>query len=263
MIGICCVTPLNMTMRSVVNSSYDHRLFVEGKTDCWFIKGFLEHVFQDVPLDISNCNSRKGKKKAFSVNKDQIVLKIIPIDGIGNLEEALLKVLKDPKNRVNAGVILDANHEGIPSRLNVINHAVKKIFGDQERLANQNGRISMDHETVILSAHILNLGGGGELEDVLRRIANQETYGTGYADCLESWFQCIEAKGKTLPEKEKNKLWLQLYARYDACNKGQESSAEKNCDDESVLQKHSAWNYDHESLRELRDYLEHFFSMTN
>jgi len=105
-------------------------------------------------------------------------------------------------------------------------------------------------QDIEFTIHIIHVDGNGELETVLKKIKSKDST---VADCLESWQECIE-ENKKLNQKEFDKVWIQMYQRYDCCTKKEAKQAGKNCNNEASFSK-SIYNLDDPILNELKIFL--------
>lgn len=202
-------------------------LIVESENDKFFIEALITHIGVDAvvgnpicSIDEYNCMGGIGKLK----NK---------------LEELKSRLLKgDEINQV--GIIFDADNIGIEERTKQINDIKKSVFTNDE---------------LDLKIFIMNLNGNGELETLLKEIkANPSPI----ADCLESWQECLG--DKRLNKKEFDKLWIQMYQRYDCCDKNEQKQAGRKCNNEVSLKEKSIYDLDKdiEELRKLKEFLAEF-----
>jgi hypothetical protein len=99
------------------------------------------------------------------------------------------------------------------------------------------------------------VAGKGELETVLKAIKSENSI---YADCLQSWQECIKKRGINdslgLKDKDFDKFWVQVYMRYDTCSKEEQKQAGRKCNNEASMNK-SIWNFDHECLDKMKSFL--------
>lgn len=140
------------------------------------------------------------------------------------------------------GIIKDLDRNTISQRLGFIQEVIEKSLqengfnSDNVPTIEEQGRFYSyqisDYLTVEFACYFTNINERGELEDVLKAIATQDTT---FADCLEDgWKACFEAKGKQLVEsgqpggditsKELIKLWVDFYKRYDTLKRGNRDS---------------------------------------
>ena len=79
------------------------------------------------------------------------------------------------------------------------------------------------------------------------------------ADCLESWQECLG--DKKLNKKDFDKLWIQMYQRYDCCTKKEQKQAGIKCNNEASLKKDKPiYDFDKDivELNKLKEFLEEF-----
>ena len=151
------------------------------------------------------------------------------------------------------GILLDADNKGIEDRVNLINKAVRFITQDVAITA-VNTWYKSESLDIEISCHILNAGGYGELETILKEIKSQDST---FADCLYSWQDCLEKHNKEITQKEFDKFWISIYGRYDCCSNKEKKQAGTKCSLEASFQK-DVWNFSHEVLNGLKNYLAMF-----
>jgi len=202
-------------------------LIVESDNDKFFIEALITHI--DIDIEVGNpictideyeCMGGMGKLK----NK---------------LEELKSRISKgDEINHI--GIVFDADQVGINERTEQINSIKDSVFENNE---------------LDLRIFIMNINGGGELETLLKEIKSTDS---PIADCLESWQECL-ADNK-LNKKEFDKLWIQIYQRYDCCNKQEQKQAGRKCDNEASLKNKSIYDFDKDlkELAKLKEFLEGF-----
>lgn len=194
-------------------------LIVEGKTDKPFIELLASHLQIAVNIGAPICN----------VDDYEC------LNGLENLEKYLVDLPKKiaSKNISKVGIMIDADEEGVPSRVKLINEKLKTICSDVvfERV---NEPKYSEELAVTFVCYIVNVEGAGELETLLKLIKSRDSV---YADCLESWRECLNKKEKNITDKKFRKIWLYLYDKYDT---------EKEKD---------IWNFDHEALDGLKEFL--------
>jgi hypothetical protein len=202
-------------------------LIVESENDKFFIEALISHIDINVEvgnpictIDEYNCMGGMGKLK----NK---------------LEELKSRILKgDEINQV--GIIFDADKVGIDARIKEINDIKNSVFVNEE---------------LDLQIFIMNIDGNGELETLLKEIKLIES---PIADCLESWQECLA--DKKLNKKDFDKLWIQIYQRYDCCTEKEQKQAGRKCNNEASLKDKSIYNFDKDctELVKLKEFLEGF-----
>lgn len=164
------------------------------------------------------------------------------------------------------GIIIDMDilpEGGFENRLKLVNDAIKESF-DVINIpdltdTSQFIKVCIDNSTEIeIACFFIHIDDKGELEDVLRKI-KKETYDSHHADCLEAWRNCLKSKNIEKPDKEFNKLWLQVLIRYDICSKEEQEKGSKCCNPKYVLEnKTDVFDFNHECLNELKTFLEMF-----
>ncbi|RUM45225.1 MAG: hypothetical protein DSY46_03550, partial [Hydrogenimonas sp.] len=167
------------------------------------------------------------------------------------------------------GIILDADDVGIEGRIDFINQALKEVCSDINLTEINKFEYSKELD-VEIACYITNVDGKGELETVLRKVKSKESI---YADCLESWKECLENKGEKIGEKEFDKMWVSHYLKYDTCigrdnNKKYKKCANKliqNPDNQDEIEvnlqsneytiKKDIWDFEHSCLNDLKYFL--------
>jgi hypothetical protein len=107
---------------------------------------------------------------------------------------------------------------------------------------------------VNISCHILNINGTSELDTILKTIKSQPS---PRADCLDAWNNCLQSHHKTINDKHLTKFWVDVYQRYDCCDKQEQRQAGKKCNFQASLQK-NIWDWNHPELNSLKTYLKTF-----
>jgi len=202
-------------------------LIVESENDKFFIESLVTHMNIDIEvgnpictIDEYNCMGGMGKLK-------------------NRLEELRSRFLKgDDINQV--GIIFDADNIGIEKRIEKINDIKNSVFYD----------IELD-----LEIFIMNINGNGELETLLKEI---KLIDSPIADCLEFWQECLD--DKKLNKKDFDKLWIQIYQRYDCCDKKEQKQAGRKCNNEFSLKYKYIYDLDKDiiELKNLKEFLEKF-----
>ena len=60
--------------------------------------------------------------------------------------------------------------------------------------------------------YIINVNGYGELETVLKLIKKSDSF---FADCLDSWRECLKIHNKCISDKDFDKFYINNYIRFD------------------------------------------------
>jgi len=202
-------------------------LIVESENDKYFIEALIQNINLDIEIGEPIC----------TIDEYEC------LGGIGKLEERLRalnhRIIEGKIDRV--GIIFDANSIGIENR--------KKLIEDKINLIKK--ELPQDCCNIEFKIYILNVDGQGELETVLKRIKSKES---SIADCLDAWQNCLP-KNKKLKQKDFDKFWVQVYQRYDCCTKKEAKQAGEKCNNQVSLKEKDIWNFDHEILDELKEFL--------
>ncbi|MBL0687840.1 MAG: hypothetical protein JJV94_08510 [Sulfurospirillum sp.] len=216
-----------------------NRLIVESINDKYFIAKLIEKLNINIKIDEPLNNTDE----------------LICLDGIGNLKIKLITMKLENINKL--GIILDADCAGIESRLGYINSTLKNLKIDIE-LDKINEFKKDNKKDLEIASHILNVNGKGELEDILYSIKTKDAT---FADCLNSWRECLKGKDKKISDKDFLKFQINNYIRFDTCSKEDKKQMHKNCDFKASMQK-DIWDFDHENLDSLKEFLR-LFNKTN
>lgn len=186
-------------------------IIVESENDKYFIESFMEYLnLKSIEVDNPICG----------VNDFNC------LGGLNNLEKKLQDIRFDNYDKI--GIVLDADNEGIDSRIEFINEALKTVCNDVN-LKKINQFIYSNELDVEIGCYITNIEGKGELETVLRKIKSKDSI---YADCLENWKECVEKEGKSIKQKDFDKLWVSYYLKFDTCFKKDKKQKSKKCANE-------------------------------
>ncbi|MCK5678862.1 MAG: hypothetical protein KAH72_10370 [Flavobacteriaceae bacterium] len=201
-------------------------LIVEGKSD----KDIIEHL-----INFMSLNNIEMGNPICNIDKCEL------LDGTGELKKKLTalsrRVKKESISKV--GIIFDADKVGISTRTNEIEKTIQIVFEGNHKIE--------------FKIHILNIDGYGELEDILQKITSVPPI---MANCLNTWQECL--KDKKLDEKELNKLWLQVYQKYDCCTKDEQKNMRDNCNSKILLENKKIYDFDKDikELNELKEFLQ-------
>ena len=199
-------------------------LIVESHNDKFFIEALVKHMnSSDITIETPIC----------------MIDDYECLTSLSQLESRLIALRADIEKHADIdkiGIIVDADKVGVQSRTDEVQIIVDKLFTDLD---------------IEVSIYIMNVDGQGELETVLKQIASSDTT---IADCLESWQECIEEK-KKLNQKEFDKVWVQMYQRYDCCTKNEARQAGKKCNNEISFSK-NIYDLDNPILDKLKTFLQ-------
>ena len=197
-------------------------LIVESENDKYFIEALINHLNLNLEVGSPIC----------SINEYEC------LGGIGKLKNKLealrARVFKEGIEKI--GIIFDADKVGIEQRTKDIQEKIDLVFGK--------------NTDVVFRIYIMNVDGHGELETVLKKIKSNDST---VADCLDSWQECLP-DDKKINQKEFDKIWIQMYQRYDCCTKKESKRAGEKCNNEASLKK-EIYDLDNNILNELKDFL--------
>ncbi len=232
-------------------------LIVESDGDKFFIEALINHM--NIPeIEIPNGYINEFDYEPMK-GSDKDKLSII-LDSLNN------RIEKDDIKRI--GILIDQDNKTISERLSFVNQSLKDVF-EVENLLDKKGelkKIELYYQSIEIATFFTNVNGAGELETVLKEIKNKPST---YADCLDSWQNCLKNKninkGIGLKQKDFDKFWIQVYIRFDTCNSKEKKQAGTHCTLEASMKEEKAkkiWNFDHECLNELKQFLRLFTSET-
>ncbi|MEI0485222.1 DUF3226 domain-containing protein [Brachyspira intermedia] len=204
-------------------------IIVESKNDKFFIERLIEYY---------NCGN---------INV-QCICEFECLEGINNLNKKLKDIKFDKYDII--GIILDADKEGINNRIEFINNSLKNVCDDVE-LTSINKLEKSSKLDVDFVCYIMNVNGYGELETVLKSIKKSDSV---FADCLESWRECLKVHNKDISDKDFDKFYINNYIRFDTCNKYEQKQSSKYCSFESAMKK-DIWDLDNNILIDLKEFL--------
>ncbi len=214
-------------------------LVVEGSSDKLFIERLKEEI--NVNFDVTEpiCN----------ISECQC------LDGIDNLENKLKNIKRAIKKQQlkKIGILIDADNLGIEKRVEFINQAIKCI-DENLYILKPNTWYKSSLLDVEISCHILNINNQGYLETFLKKIASKPPVS---ANCLHSWQTCLKNQGKELKLVDFDKLWREVYIKYDCYSKKEIERDAKNCNFKNSL-KRDFWNFSDPVLNDLKNYLSSF-----
>ena len=201
-------------------------LIVESEGDKFFIEALLSDINLKLEIGQPIC----------SINKYEC------IGGIDKLEQKLkfvkIRIQKEAIGKI--GIIFDADTVGIEQREEEIKDKINSVFGEDDN--------------DLFSIYILNKNGFGELEDILKEI---KTSNSPYADCLDSWKECLSTQEIDISDKIFNKFWINNYIIYDTCiTSKHRRQKSKYCIFEYAMKEKDIWNFAHPILNDLKGFLQ-------
>ncbi len=226
-----------------------NKLIVESKNDKAFIEALIRHLNVaaevDKPIFIDDFESLDG------LNPTKLTVK---------LNDVFSEVAKKPIEKI--GILLDIDNEGVDNRLQLINDCLQNTSAKSAQFISKTNeliRYKIEGVDVEIACFFTNVNGIGELETVLKAIKNRESI---YADCLESWKECLIRNRKSISDKDFDKFWVANYVRFDTCSNRESRRAGEKCSLQNfdyVLEKTPPiFNFEHEVLNELKDFLKLF-----
>ncbi len=221
-------------------------LIVESKNDKSFVEAILrsmrsENTEVDI-IDVFHCMEGLDSSKLETA-----------------LAENMALIVKGKIQRI--GILIDQDKKTKAERLAFVSQAATKAFGQDIELTAVNTfyTISLEKDTDFeLACHFTNVDGSGELETLLKAIKKKDST---FADCLEAWKTCLEAKGKTIKPKDFDKFWLSNYIRFDTCSSKERKQAAKKCSQQNfdyILEHKDIFDLNSTKLTELKSFLSLF-----
>jgi hypothetical protein len=224
-------------------------LIVESINDKFFVEALIKHLY------LANVEVSKAP-----------ICGIDDFECLGGLDSAKLTIVLDAiklklkKDEIQkVGILIDIDDETNDERLALVNTPFNEVFGT-ENFFDSTGSLKTividASQSVEFATFFTNVNGSGNLDTVLKEIKSDDSV---HADCLESWQECLKQQnnGNGLKQKDFDKFWVQIYMRYDTCTKKQQKSAGTKCNNEAAMLK-PIWNFDHECLTGLREFLQLF-----
>ncbi len=220
-------------------------LIVESKNDKIFIESLIKYI---ININVNNKIIVDEYESLNGLSETTLIKK---------LESLNARNFKNPIDKI--GILLDIDDVTLQKRLDFVNKCIQKVFPNSPKFDQQNKLYEIPSNQINIATYFTNVNGQGELETVLKAIKTQDS---SHADCLESWQKCIENKEKNLNLKDFNKFWITLYIRYDTCSDDDRKQAGKKCSmsrfEYIMKEKSYIWDFEHEVLKELKDFLQLF-----
>lgn len=224
-------------------------LIVESKNDKFFLQALIKELNYDIEIDTPICIDDYECLEGLSKKR---------------LVEALKSLLADIQKRQisKIGIVIDIDLHSTQERLQFINECLRQVFPIKNEFTDISQFITINipgYDSIEIACYFTHVEGQGELETVLKMIKTQES---PYADCLESWRNCLESKNKSITDKEYDKFWISNYIRFDTCSSSERKQAERKCsmkNFEYIMEnKKDIWNFSHPILDEIKEFLQLF-----
>ena len=211
-------------------------IIVESKNDKYFIEAFVHKLnLENIILKNPICNIDNYEC----------------LSGIDHLNERLNEIRFDKYKKL--GIILDADNVGIGERIEFINKSFKSLC-PEIAITEINKPYRCKKLDIEIIYYIMNVEGKGELETVLKVIKSEQSI---YADCLNSWRECLNENGENISDKVFDKFWVNNYLKFDTCSKNDKKQRDRKCNNEVAFKK-NIWNFEHEALKDLKQFLQLF-----
>jgi len=224
-------------------------LIVESKNDKFFLQALIEELNYDIEIDapifIDDYECLEGLSEK-------------------RLVEALKSLLADIQKRQisKIGIVIDIDQDSQQKRLQFINKCLRQVFTLNNEFSDISQFITVNipgYDSIEIACYFTHVEGQGELETVLKLIKTKEST---YADCLESWRNCLESNNKLITDKEYDKFWISNYSRFDTCSSSERKQAERKCSMKNfeyiMKEKKYIWDFNHSVLDDIKKFL-HLF----
>ena len=222
-------------------------LIVESKNDQYFLQAIIRYL---------NFNIEVAPAIMISEDDYKSMEGLSPKELKKALDDLKADIQKGKVERI--GIVIDIDDKQEIERINFVNDCIQAVFPRTQLLTKINNfvDINFDSFNFQLACYFTNVNGEGELETVLKTIKKENSI---YADCLESWKDCLESHGKKIKIKDFNKFWVSMYLRFDTCSNKEKKQAEKKCSFEYAMSnKSEIWDFEHPILNDLKAFLQMF-----
>ncbi|MBD2693212.1 DUF3226 domain-containing protein [Anabaena catenula] len=222
-------------------------LIVESKNDQFFLQAIIRYL---------NFNIEVAPPILLSEDDYMSMNGLNPTKLKDALKDLKADIEKGKIERI--GIVIDIDDQQEVKRINLINECIQEVFPKSPFIEEVKKFINITVEdiNIQLACYFTNVDGTGELETVLKMIKSKNS---DYADCLESWKDCLKNYGKEIKIKDFDKFWVNTYIRYDTCSKKESKQAYKKCTFEYAMsEKASIWNFEHPTLNDLKKFLQMF-----
>ncbi len=215
-------------------------LIVESNNDKYFFQSVIKHI--NIEIEVASPIFLDEDYRSMD-GSDSTKL-------INALKDLKADIQKEDIDRV--GIVIDIDLHSEVDRIKFIHDCLIKVFPKAASLdrVNQFVNLNFDDYQIELACYFTNVDGQGELETVLKAIKSKDST---YADCLESWRECLKLKDIKITDKKFDKLWVDNYARYDTSTKDDKKHAATNLSiNYALANKSFIWDLEHPLLDELK-----------
>ncbi|MBD2445094.1 hypothetical protein H6G25_18275 [Dolichospermum sp. FACHB-1091] len=222
-------------------------LIVESPNDQYFLQAIIRYL---------NFNIEVAPAIMISEDDYKSMEGLSPKELKKALDDLKADIQKGKVERI--GIVIDIDDKQEIERINFVNDCIQSVFPGTQLLTEINNfvDINFDSFNFQLACYFTNVNGEGELETVLKMIKKENSI---YADCLESWKDCLESHGKKIKIKDFNKFWVSIYLRFDTCSKRERNQAKEKCSFKYAMSdKSKIWDFEHPILNDLKAFLQMF-----
>lgn len=227
-------------------------LIVESKNDKIFIEALVKQLnFTEIQLGKPICFEENDYKCLQGLDQEKLIT---------TFEE--IKAIISKKAIPKVGIIIDRDSYTKKQRIDWLNDCLKIVYPESENISATSQLYQLttvEDQITEFACYFTNVDGQGELETILKAIKSQDST---YADCLEDWRNCLQNQGKSIRDKDFDKFWISNYLRFDTCSNSEKKQAGSKCSmngfDYVMKNKPHIWNFDHEVLNELKEFLRLF-----
>ena len=184
----------------------------------------------------------------------------VAVRAMGGLSEGKLRQIVetaltdiDKMGIEKIGILIDQDDFSTQERLDFINKSLRGLitpFSDFNHIESK----QYDENLVEMFCCLMQLDGKGELNTVLRHIKTQDS---PFADCLETWRNCITPKA--IKQSDFDDFWVSQYLHYDTCKSGEKGNRADKCSVKALPyifdKKAHIFNLEHDCLDEIKRFL--------
>ncbi|MBD2136430.1 hypothetical protein H6F32_02255 [Anabaena sp. FACHB-1237] len=222
-------------------------LIVESKNDQYFLQAIIRYLNFNIEVAPAIMIAEDDYKSMEGLNPKKLK------DALNDLKTDIQKGKIE-----KIGIVIDIDDKQEIERINFVNDCLQAVFPETKLLKEIKNFIDINFDgfNFQIACYFTNVNGEGELETVLKMIKKKDSI---YADCLDSWRNCLLTHGKEIKIKDVNKFWVSMYLRFDTCSNKEKRQAEKKCSFEYAMkEKAEIWDFEHPILNDLKDFLQMF-----